>query len=132
MNKIQGIDLGTVARDGNREAREQAAIVDWIRTVAPDLLVFHPANGGWRSKAEAARFKWLGVVAGVPDLVLVGRDGVVRFIEVKADGGSLSRAQRDMRDRLTAMRVPYAVARSIDDVRVAFRAWGIETREVSQ
>jgi hypothetical protein len=119
-------------RDFNREARAQAAIVEWIRTVAPDLIVFHPANGGWRSKAEAARFKWLGVVAGIPDLVLVGRDGVVRFIEVKAEGGSLSEAQRDMRDRLIAMRIPYAVARSIDDVRRAFAIWNVPTREAAR
>ena len=42
-------------RDGNAEARVQAAIVEWIRTVAPDLIVFHPPNGGLRGKAEAAR-----------------------------------------------------------------------------
>ena len=116
-------------RDGNREARVQAAIVEWIRIVAPDLIVFHPANGGWRSPAEAARFKWLGVLAGIPDLVIIGRDGVARFVEVKSDGGALSEAQREMRDRLAAMRVPYAVARSIDDVRRAFAIWGLSTRE---
>jgi hypothetical protein len=117
-------------RDHNLEAREQAAIVEWIRTVAPDLIVFHPANGGWRSKAEAARFKWLGVLPGIPDLCVVDLDGVLRFIEVKSEIGSLSGAQREMRDRLIAMRVPYVVARSIDDVRRAFEIWGIKTREV--
>jgi len=119
-------------RDGNLEARVQAAMVEWVRAVAPSLVIFHPANGGWRSKAEAARFKWLGVLAGVPDLCVIGQDGAVYFIEVKAEGGSLSPAQRDMRDRLTAMRVPYAVARSIDDVRQAFAIWGIQTREAGR
>jgi hypothetical protein len=117
------------ARDHNREAREQGAIVEWVRTVAPNLIVFHPANGGWRSKAEAARFKWLGVLPGIPDLCVVGPDGIVRFIEVKSETGSLSEAQRAMRDRLVAMRVPFAVAKGIDDVRRAFATWGISTRE---
>jgi hypothetical protein len=48
---LQGLDQPR-RRDLNREAREQAGIVSYIRTVAPDLLVFHPANGGWRTPAE--------------------------------------------------------------------------------
>jgi hypothetical protein len=116
-------------RNGNAEAQVQAWIVTYIRTVAPDLIVFHPANGGWRTKAEAARFRWLGVLAGIPDLCIVGPDGIVRFIEVKSETGSLSEAQRAMRDRLVAMRVPFTVAKGIDDVRRAFATWGISTRE---
>src|SRR5579872_6481774 len=129
MSQQERLAFLPAARDHNREARVQAAIVEWIRTIAPDFLVFHPANGGWRTKAEAARFKWLGVVAGIPDLVMIGRDGAAYFLEIKAEGGSLSEAQREMRDRLTAMRVPYAVAKSIDDTRRALAIWGIETRE---
>src|SRR5277367_4400886 len=93
-------------RDRNAEARAQAAIVEWIRTVAPDLICFHPANGGYRSKAEAARMKWIGVLAGIHDLVLLGRDGSTWLIEVKAADGSLSADQRAIRDRCTAMRIP--------------------------
>ena len=117
-------------RDRNAEARTQAAIFEWIRTVAPEMIVFHPANGGYRTKAEAARMKWIGVLAGIPDLVLLGRDGKTWLIELKAAGGSLSAEQRAVCDRCTAMRIPFVVAKSIDDVRLAFRLWGIDTREV--
>jgi len=117
------------SRDRNAEALAQAAIVEWIRLVAPDLLVFHVPNGGLRSKAEAARMKWIGVLAGIHDLVLLGLDGKTWLIEVKAAGGALSPEQRAIRDRCTAMRIPYVIARSIDDVRVAFKLWGIATRE---
>ncbi len=48
-------------RDFNAEARVQAAAIEWIRVAAPQVVAFHPANGGWRSPREAARFKWLGV-----------------------------------------------------------------------
>jgi hypothetical protein len=118
-------------RDGNAEARIQATIVEWIRTVPPDLIVFHPANGGWRTKAQAARFRWLGVLAGIPDLAIIAREGRVFFIEVKTPGNYLSPAQREIVDRLVAMRVPFAVVNAIDDVRRAFLAWGIDTRETA-
>jgi hypothetical protein len=43
--------------------------------------------------------------------------------------GSLSADQRAIRERCVAMRIPFVVAKSIDDVRHAFAIWGIETRE---
>jgi hypothetical protein len=119
-------------RDGNAEARAQAAIVEWIRTVAPDLIVFHPPNGGLRSKAEAARLKWIGTLAGIPDLVVLGQDGQTWLIEVKAEYGALSAEQRAIRERCVAMRVPFVVAKSIDDVRRAFAIWGISTSEATR
>lgn len=118
-------------RDANAEARIQAAIVEWIRTVSSDLVVFHVPNGGKRGKADAARLKWIGTLAGVPDLVIITPGARVRFIEVKTPDGSLSPAQRDIRESLTALGTPPAIATSIDDVRRAFSAWGIETREAA-
>jgi hypothetical protein len=82
--------------DRNAEAIVQAAIVEYIRTVAPGPLVFHIANGGYRTKAEAARFKSIGVQAGLPDLCLIGPGGRVYFIECKSPSGRLSAAQRVM------------------------------------
>jgi hypothetical protein len=119
-------------RDRNAEARIQAAIVEWIRIVAPTLIAFHVPNGGLRSKAEAARLKWVGTLAGVPDVVVLDLDGRCWLIEVKGPGGSLSPEQCVIRDRCVAMRIPFVVAKSIDDVRHAFRLWRIETREAKQ
>jgi hypothetical protein len=116
-------------RDRNAEARTQAAVVEWIRLVAPDLIAFHVPNGGLRTKAEAARMKWVGVLAGVPDIVVLGLDGRCWLIEVKGPGGSLSPEQCVIRDRCVSMRIPFVVAKSIDDVRRAFEIWGIATRE---
>lgn len=113
------------------EARIQASIVEWIRTVAPELRVWHVPNGGLRGKREGARLKWAGVLAGVPDLTILGRDGQAWLIEVKPEKGSLSADQREFADWCIANRVPSAVCRSIDDTRRAFAAWGIATREVA-
>jgi hypothetical protein len=118
--------------DANAEARIQAAIVAWIRTVSPDALVFHIPNGGLRGKAEAARLKWVGTLAGVPDLAIVTPGGRVKFIEVKTADGTLSPSQRDVHGFLTALGTPPAIVRSIDDARRAFAAWGLETREALQ
>jgi hypothetical protein len=127
--------LGGVARerrDLNAEARIQAAIVEWIRTVAPGVLVFAIPNGGLRTKAEAARLKWTGTLAGVPDLAIVAHGGRIYFIEVKTADGTLSADQRTLRDWLIALGCAPAICRSVDDVRRSFAAWGISTREGAQ
>lgn len=111
------------------EDQIQAAIVEWIRTVAPGALVFAVPNGGLRTKAEAARLKWTGVLAGVPDLIVLAPVGRVFALEVKTEVGRLSENQREIFDCLVAIGVQRAIVRSIDDVRRAFAAWGLETRE---
>jgi hypothetical protein len=51
---------------------QRACHLAWRR--APGVFAFHPANGGWRSRTEAAILKELGVVAGVPGIILM-REG---------------------------------------------------------
>lgn len=122
-------------RDGNAEARIQAAIVQFIRTAAPHCLVFSVPNGGLRSKSESARLKWTGVVAGIPDLIVLAprywgaSGGAAFFIECKAAKGQLSPEQEKIIYQLSQLGFSYAVCRSIDDAREAFRAWNIQTRE---
>jgi VRR-NUC domain len=110
----------------------QAAIVSWVRTVAPHALVFAIPNGGVRSKAEAARLKWTGVVAGVPDLAIIAPGERVHFIECKSPRGSLSPDQRVIFDCLVGLGIPCAIVRSVDDTRRAFDACGIPTREAAR
>jgi hypothetical protein len=113
----------------NAEARIQASVVAWVRLVAPQVLCFAVPNGGLRTKAEAALMRWTGVVAGIPDLVLVFPGGRCAFWEIKTGIGKLSLAQEDMLARLDDMDVPYAIIRSIDDARRDLHALGISTRE---
>ncbi len=93
------------------------------------MLIFAIPNGGLRTQAEAARLKWTGVLAGVPDLAIVAPGGRVCFIEVKQPRGVLSDDQRVIRDGLIALGSPPAICKSIDDARKALAAWGIETNE---
>jgi hypothetical protein len=119
-------------RDANAEARIQAAIFEFVRTIAPDVLIYAVPNGGLRSKSEAARMKWTGVVAGIPDLALVLPDGRAAFVEVKAAHGALSEAQREIRLVMIQRGIPVITARSVDDVRAALKQWHVETREVAR
>ena len=120
--------FGRAKRDHNAEAREQAAIVEYVRWVAPEVIIFHVANGGLRSKPEAARLRWMGVLPGVPDLILVLPAGRSAFWECKWKG-SLSDDQKTFIKRLTELGHSWAVVRTIEDARRELIALGIETRE---
>ncbi len=55
------------------EERLHRQLVAFLRVALPKpWLVFHVPNGGARSKAEAGAFKAMGVLAGMPDLFVVG------------------------------------------------------------
>jgi hypothetical protein len=129
---LLGRPLPRRERDRNAEARVQAAVVDWVRAVSPRVIVYAIPNGGYRTKAEAARLKWTGTLAGIPDLGLVFPGGQAGFLEVKPPKrGRLSDMQSEMLPRLEALGARCAIVRSIDDARTVFRTWGIETREAA-
>jgi VRR-NUC domain len=94
----------------------------WRR--APGVFAFHPANGGWRSRTEAAILRGLGVVAGVPDVILV-RNGKAYALELKAPGGRLSDAQRQAHDALRAAGAEVATAVGLDDAVAQLEGWGL-------
>lgn len=83
------------------EDQEQIALINWARMQEkryPELrMLFHIPNGGSRGKAEAGRFRAMGVRAGVPDLFLpVAKSGWHGlFIEMKRQrGGRVSDEQK--------------------------------------
>lgn len=102
-------------------------------------LVAHVPNGGKRTKAEAARFKAVGVVAGFPDLMVIG-PGKVLFMELKAPrkrlkSGAESQAKAETSDAqdavlslLSGAGWPVAVVRSIDEAQAFLRAHGVPMR----
>ena len=91
------------------EEAEQIALMRWAayqEGLYPALKkLYHIPNGGKRGKAEAGRFKAMGVKRGVPDLFLAEpRDGYHGlYIEMKrVKGGELSREQKDWIEALRA------------------------------
>ena len=81
------------------EDNEQTILFRWARFQSgkyPELdKMFHIPNGGKRNAREGARFKMMGVKAGVPDIFLPAARGGYHglFVEMKADGGRTSKAQ---------------------------------------
>lgn len=111
------------------EMQVHKAIMAYLDSALPSTVrAFHPANGGRRDAKTGAMLKALGVKAGVADIVLVRQGGVMAFIEIKADKGSISPAQRDWRDWCGENGVPYAVVRSVGDVQAVLTDWNIELR----
>lgn len=107
----------------------QRSVAAFLRVAAPDLLWFHPANGGARSPAEAGIFKAMGVRAGTPDLVFVlPPHGSVGFVELKAGKGRLSDSQREFAEAATAAGAAWAACRSLEEVVATLTKWGVKLR----
>jgi hypothetical protein len=84
------------------EYQVHVAIMDWIRlnqTRLPGLkLAFHCPNGEVRNKAAAKRLKRMGVLPGIPDLMIPVGNGRFRglALEVKSKTGRLTVAQSEV------------------------------------
>jgi hypothetical protein len=77
------------------EDQFQAATYLYINNNYPKLrkLIFHVPNEGARSKQEAMKLKSMGVLAGVPDLILLKP---LCGIELKMPNGVVSASQKDI------------------------------------
>jgi hypothetical protein len=90
----------------------------------PGLFAFHPANGGWRSPVEARIFKGLGVVAGVPDIIII-HGCQIYALELKADDGRVTDAQLACHERLRTAGARVGVAFGIDRALRQLSEWGL-------
>ena len=75
------------------EHAEQVEVVYWFRRKHRPMRIFAIPNGGWRSRATAARLKAEGVSKGVPDLFIPALN---LWVEMKrSKDGRLSPDQKD-------------------------------------
>jgi hypothetical protein len=106
--------------------RAIAKYLDSLPGCGEDFRWFHVPNER-RNKIEAMRLAGEGVKAGVMDIWVLFGDAsrhVIELgfaplitIEVKASGGSLSKAQRDWRDWCKRAGIEWHLVRSVDEVR---------------
>lgn len=75
------------------EHEEQREVVKWFRRKYGPVRIFAIPNGGFRSRATAARLKAEGVSRGVPDLYVPEKSLWIEMKRIK--GGRLSPDQRD-------------------------------------
>lgn len=85
------------------------------------LTFFHVPNGGKRNVIEAARFKKLGVRAGVYDLAIVLPEARAVFVEVKAPKSYASKKQKEFNERVSNLSCPTAIVRSVTDLQEFLR-----------
>jgi hypothetical protein len=97
----------------------------------PGLFWCHVPNGGYRGAIEAAIFKSLGVVAGVPDLLLI-YSGKICGLELKAAKGRLSPAQIRTQQLMREAGAIVASANGIDEALTWLETWGLIKHNVAE
>jgi len=107
----------------------QASIITHLDRVLPKSIRAVGVSNNPRSAIAGAKEKARGMRKGFPDILLTG--AFHGLLEVKKEGGRLKPEQKEWRDWCAENLVPYAIVRSIDDVRETLASWGIKTREVS-
>lgn len=109
------------------------SVTRYLRATLPHAwLVVHAANKP-RSLQQGAREKALGALSGWPDLQILGPgpDGPsCWFLEIKAPGGKLSEAQRQVIDRIVDAGFPCRIVRSVEDAREAVQDWGLPSNDI--
>jgi len=112
------------------EADFQKNLVDFIRLNAPKVIVFHPYNNGV-NRNHQMKMKRLGVLAGIPDLVMIKPGGIVYLLELKAGKGELRDSQKEIRDHCDHNGIPWASARSYDEAIHWLKDWGLISARVA-
>lgn len=119
----------TESRKTLSEANIQRAIVEYLRAVLPHCITFAIPNGAQRTASGRPANAVAGLLPGIPDLCVMLPRGESIYFEVKSAKGRVSDNQLAIHMRMQPLDHRIAVVRSIDDVRLALKAWGVETKE---
>lgn len=113
-------------RRAHLEAVIQRAII--ARLKLSGIVCHHSPNAARRSVNAGRRIKADGMITGWPDLIVVGPEGLVAFLEVKTPRGKLSEAQREIGMALCRMGHTWQVVRSQDEAVTWLQAWGWDVK----
>ncbi|MHB1937038.1 MAG: VRR-NUC domain-containing protein [Acidobacteriaceae bacterium] len=110
------------------EDQEQRVVVQWLTLMR--VRFTHPANEGTKSAVRGAIMKGLGLVPGVPDLLIFDPPPAVSgavgaAIELKRRrGGVVSDAQKEWLEALAERGWQVAVCHGADEAIATLEAWG--------
>jgi hypothetical protein len=109
--------LDELAAEKGEEYRLHCSIIDAIELArtADVARVWHTPNGGKRSPGEASRLSEMGVLAGVPDIIIALYSGRMIFMEVKSRKGQVSKQQRDFMNAMQECGHVTSVVRNLQD-----------------
>jgi hypothetical protein len=106
-----------------REQEIQKAVFQHLKARGmPGIFYWHPFSGGFRRPAEAAIHKGLGVIAGLPD-VMVLHDGRLHCLELKAEGNRATEVQLLCIAALEEAGAFTAVAVGLDRALAVLESW---------
>ncbi|MEM1346156.1 MAG: VRR-NUC domain-containing protein [Pseudomonadota bacterium] len=88
---------------------------------------WHTPNGGQRPGIVGPKMRGLGVMPGIPDLLLL-HDGGTFGLEIKRPGKNATPQQAALHEQMRAAGALIEVVRSIEEAQAALTKWGIATR----
>lgn len=107
------------------ETQVQISLIQHLRLLArKGVIYWHTPNGGSRDKREAAKLKAMGVVPGIPDLIMLYA-GKTYGLELKTKRGVVSADQRAMLDAFRSAGAFAEVAHGIDEALAILNRWGL-------
>ena len=86
------------------------------------MFFWHPFSGGFRRPKEAAIYKGLGAIAGLPDVMIL-HQGRLYCVELKAEGGRLSETQEQVLIRLREAGAMATHAHGLDQAVRILEGW---------
>ena len=93
----------------------------WHWNTYPDQrgLLFHVQQKA-RNKIEGNRFKAMGVVSGVSDMIYLKPGGCPVLIEFKTEAGTQSPTQKEWQSKVEAVGYEYVICRSFSHFQQLF------------
>lgn len=95
----------------------QQNCVKWFRLQYPKIIIFAIPNGGKRNVIEASKMKREGVLAGMPDLMILkpNKQKYGLFMETKSKKGKQSKEQIEVMEYCICNNYQYNEYRTFED-----------------
>jgi hypothetical protein len=120
-----------VASGASPEDAVHAAVADVLRlSLSPGWMWWHTPNEGRRSRYQQGRMKRMGMMSGVPDIILIRPDGIVHALEIKRPRSETGRALGRLSDAQSAFfaalppACPRACAHGVGEALDVLSEWG--------
>jgi hypothetical protein len=108
------------------ERSTHIAVADMLHKLAwPEWYWQHVPSGELRTPETGRLLKRMGHRPGMPDFLLIDRDGCHYYLELKRGNASLNPAQIAFMEMCRKRDIPHAVARSFAEAEAQLRLWGV-------
>lgn len=116
--------MGIIKRK-SKEHTEQTKFVQYVRVIYPEIMCWSIPNGAGTSASNRLHLSHEGLLAGMPDLMLMLPGPRVLALEFKRpDGtGRLSEAQNRAIERLKTIGCTVGVVESFDAAKAVLSDW---------